>query len=121
MSDGILIARGVRQGDPMSALRYVIIAEVLENLIRSSKNINEITINNMEQRILQYEDDTQIIVTNDKSINEVFQQLRLFQDATGAKVIVQKTQGLFMGIWKNRHDRPFDCKWTDDKFFTLGL
>ena len=55
------------------------------------------------------------------SIIEVFQQLRLFEDATGAKVNVQKIDGLFMGKWKNRHDKPFDCKWTNDKVFTLGL
>ena len=90
MSDDILIARGVRQGDPLSALLYVIIAEVLGNLIRSNKDINGITINSIEQKILQYADDTQIIVTNDKSINEVFQQLRLYEDATGAKVNVSQ-------------------------------
>ena len=26
-----------------------------------------------------------------------------------------------MGKWKNRHDKPFDCKWTNDKVFALGL
>ena len=26
-----------------------------------------------------------------------------------------------MAKWKNRHDKPFDCKWTNDKVFTLGL
>ena len=26
-----------------------------------------------------------------------------------------------MGNWKNRHDKPFDCKWTNDKIFTLSL
>ena len=80
------------------------------SLIQSNKNINRITINNTEQNILQYADKTQIIVTNDKSINEVFQQLRLFKGATGAKVNVQKTEGLFMGKWKSRHNKPFDCK-----------
>ena len=116
MSDDILIARGVRQGDPLNAFLYVIIAEVLGNLIRSNKDINGITINNIEQKILQYADDTQIIATNDKSINEVFQQLRLFEDATGAKINVQKTEGLFMGKWKNRHDKPFDVHGQMIKF-----
>ena len=105
MSDDILIARGVWQGDPLSALL----------------NVNGVTINNIEQKILQYADETQIIVTNEKSINEIFQQLMLFEDATGAKTNVQKTEGLFMGKWKNRHDKPFDCKWTNDKVFTLEL
>ena len=26
-----------------------------------------------------------------------------------------------MGKWKNRHDKPFDCKWTNDNVFALGL
>ena len=125
MSDDILISRGVWQGDPLSALLYVIIAEVLGNLIGSNKDINGITINDTEQKISQYTDDTQMIVTNDKSINEVFQQLMLFEDATGATVLtftlVQKTERLFTGKWKNRHDKLFDCKRTNDKVFTSGL
>ena len=41
-----------------------------------------------------------IWVTNDKSINEVFQQLRCYEDATVAKVSVQKPEGIFIGRWK---------------------
>ena len=26
-----------------------------------------------------------------------------------------------MGKWKSRHDKHFDCKWTNDKVFALGL
>ena len=63
----------------------------------------------------------QIIVSNNSSINEVFKQLRLYEEAIGAKINIGKTEGLFMGKWKNRHDKPFDCKWTNDKVLTLGL
>ena len=119
MSEDILIGRGVRQGDPLSALLYVIIAEVLENLLRSNKDINGITVNSIEQIILQYADDTQIIVTNDKSINEVFQQLRLYEDATGAKVNVQKTEGLFHGQMEKTDTTNHLI--VNDKVFTLGL
>ena len=52
---------------------------------------------------------------------EVFNQLKLYEEATGAKINIRKTAGLFVGKWKNRHDKPFDCKWTDDKAFALGL
>ena len=34
---------------------------------------------------------------------------------------IGKTEGLFMGKWKNRHDKPFDYRWTNDKVFTLGF
>ena len=121
LTEEIEITRGVRQGDPLSALLYVIIAEVLGNQIRSNQNINGVTIRNIQQKILQYADDTQIIVSDNSSIAEVFKQLRLYDEATGAKINIGKTEGLFMGKWKNRHDKPFDCKWTNDKVFTLGL
>ena len=121
LSEEVSITRGVRQGDPLSALLYVIIAEVLGNQIRSNNDIKGIVINDVEQKILQYADDTQIFLTNDTSITEVFRQLEYYEEATGAKVNIQKTEGLLMGKWKNRHDKPFDCKWTNDKVCALGL
>ena len=75
LTDEILITRGGRQGDPLSALLYVIVAEILGNFIRTNKDIKGITIKEVEQKILQYADDTQTVVTNDKSIAEVFRQL----------------------------------------------
>ena len=95
--------------------------EVLGNQIRSDQNISGVTIRNIEQKILQYADDTQIIISNNSSIAEVFRQLSLYEEATGVKTNIGKTEGLSMGKWKNRHDKPFDCKWTGDKVFALGL
>ena len=96
LTDEIEITRGVHQGDPLSALLYVI-AEVLGNQIRSNQNISGVTIRNIEQKILQCADGTQIIVSNNSSITEVFKQLRLYEEATGAKINIGKTEGLFMG------------------------
>ena len=91
------------------------------NQIRSNQNLSGVTIRNIQQKILQYADDTQIIVSDNSSIAEVFKQLRLYEEATGPNLHIGKTEGLFMGKWKNRHDKPFDCKWTNDNVFALGL
>ena len=121
LTDEILITRRVRQGDSLSTLLYIIVAEVLGNLIITNKGIKGITIKEIEQKILQYADDTQIVLTNDESMAEVSRQLKEHELETGAKVNICKTEGLFIGKWKNRHDKPFDCKWTNDKVFPFGL
>ena len=92
LTDEIEITRGVRQGDPLSARLYVIIAEVLRNQIRPNQSISGITIRNIEQKILQYADDTEIIVSSSSSITEVFKQLRLYEEATGAKINIGETE-----------------------------
>ena len=51
----------------------------------------------------------------------MFRQLKEYELATGAKTNIRKTEGLLIGRWKNRHDKPFDCKWTNDTFFAFGL
>ena len=75
LTNEILITRGVCQGDPLSALLHIIVAEVLGNLIRTNKD-KGITMKNVEQKILQYADDTQIVATNDESIAELFRLLK---------------------------------------------
>ena len=97
LTDEMLITRGIRQGDPLSALLCITVEEVLGNLIRTNTDIKGITIKQIEQKILQYSDDTQIVVTNDESIAEVFRQLKEYELATGAKVNIRKTEGLFIG------------------------
>ena len=60
-------------------------------------------------------------MTNDSSVKEAFKELEKYEKATGAKINIEKTEGLFIGKWRNRHDKPFDCKWTNDKVMALGL
>ena len=49
---------------------------------------------------MQYADDTELFVTDDESINQIFFELKCYENAAGAKVNVEKTEGLWLGSWK---------------------
>ena len=75
----------------MSALLYIVVAEVPGNQIRSNQNIKEVSIIGTEEKLFQYADDTNPIISDDNSLNELFKELEINQKATGSKVNVAKT------------------------------
>ena len=85
LSEEIIIERGVNQGDPLSTLLYIIVAEVLGNQIRSNQNIKGVSINGTEEKLFQYADDTNPIMSDDNSLNELFNPIRTggFHQARG--------------------------------------
>ena len=97
LSEEIIIERRVRQGDPLSALLYIVVAEVLGYQIRSSHNIKGVSISGTEEKLFQYADDTNPIISDDNSLNELFKEMEINQKATGSKVNVAKTKGLWVG------------------------
>ena len=60
------IGHGCRQGDPVSPFLFILCAEILGIMIRKTKNINGIIINNREHKLSQYTDDT-VFILNGKS------------------------------------------------------
>ena len=48
-------------------------------------------------------------------MEHVFEEIQLFQLATGAKANLEKTEELWLGKWKNRAGNPFGCKWKTQK------
>ena len=92
------ITRGVRQGCPISMMLYVIVAEPLNNLIKSQPNIKGIAINNNFKSLLfQHADDTSITVQDTQSVESVFHTLNTFCLGTGAKVNIEKSEVLCLG------------------------
>ena len=89
------IKRGVRQGCPLSAYLYIMVAETLAQAIRTDPQIHGYAIPNLRTvKIVQYADDTHnFIAYKDKehSIKRLINALNLYQGASGSKLNFDKS------------------------------
>ena len=77
------ISRGLRQGDPLSSYLFILAVEVLSENIRKSKNISGIKLKGKEIKILQYADDTTLILKDEISLRtpyKLYLHLKKYQD-----------------------------------------
>ena len=121
LTNPIPIQRGVRQGCPLSALLYVLIGEVLGNLIRENPKIKGIKLKDRELKILQYADDTSLFLLTDASIFEARKDIHRYENASGAKLNETKTKGLWLGSNIGRTDSPCDFEYTSESLECLGI
>ena len=91
------ISRGIRQGDSLSALLYIIQFEPLMAKIRNSANIEGVTLNlnnlkeNIEIKGCQYVDDSNNSLKNIHIVPNFFEILQKFEKISGSKVNFGKT------------------------------
>ena len=122
LSRRIYPKRGVRQGCPMSPVLYVLVAETLGALLRTSP-IRGLALpaSPDELKVVQYADDTTVVVSNEADFSSLSDCLRLYESGSGAKLNMSKSRGLFVGSWKGRVDFPLSLEWTSDHVKILGL
>ena len=104
------VERGVRQGDPLSPYLFVTAVEILAIVIRNKDGIKGIEINNLETKLLQFADDTTIILSDLNSANAPFSLLE-FEKASGLNLNVKKTEAMWIGSLRSCEDQPLGVKW----------
>lgn len=93
------ITRGIRQGDSLSALLYILQSEPLHEYFRKREDIKGITIQDtrgkeVELKGSQYVDDQNLFLKHTNDINKCMGVFEDFGDASGSKVNRNKTIGL---------------------------
>ena len=84
--------RGCRQGDPVSPYLFLLCVEILGIMIRENRLIKGIHINDEEQKIVQFADDTQMMSEGDAiSFEQSINTVENFGRKSG------KTQAIWLG------------------------
>ena len=65
------LERGVRQGDLLSPYPFIVVVETLAVAIRQNQEIRGITIENKETKILQYTDNTNTVLLDISSAEQL--------------------------------------------------
>ena len=85
----------------MSELLFVIGIEVLVNVIKSKSTIKGIKVGEKEIKVSLYADDTTVFVRDLDSIKELLALLNDFTNLSGLEINTTKTEGMWLGCWKN--------------------
>ena len=117
------LSRGVRQGCPLSAPLYVLVAETLACRLRADLSLSGLRLPSFDHPCLvsQYADDTTIFCTSDDEIRTIFQVYSEYEQASGAKLNLDKCNGLWCGRWRSRIAGPVSLKWSSEHIKCLGV
>ena len=117
------ITRGIRQGDSLSALLFIIQFEPLMEKVRNVDSITGVSLKlkNSKKEFVskgcQYVDDSNTILKNPEAISNFFKVVNKYEKVSGSKVNIDKTVciALKKGIFMNN-----DSSWIKDMTITSG-
>ena len=95
----------------------------MTNLIRGNNGVKGVILPGqlVQYQIIQHADDTSIFITDNTEFNALRSWFYSYGEGSGSKINVSKTQGLWLGAWKNRTDKPGNFNWNNQKIKILGI
>ena len=97
------LSRSIRQGCPISAMLFLLVAEVLAINIMQNKNINGIKIADLELKINLMADDSTLFLADINSLTLAMTIFNEFHNHSGLKLNLTKTKIIPIGKLKNKN------------------
>ena len=123
LTDAVPLARGVRQGDSLSPMLYILCVETLACTVRSCNDIEGFLIpgaRGSRYKVGLYADDTTALVKSVHSLDRLFSLIHIYERGSGAKLNISKTEAMWLGAWRSRSDQPLGLTWVT-KMKILGV
>ena len=125
LSEPYKILRGLRQGCPLSCNLFLLSIEPMLQKVRDSPAIEGLHVGNATIKVSAYADDT-LFVLNGKPtcLRNTIRCLDEFHEASGLKLNKKKTQGMWIGKFRNRREGicpELDLKWEFGPVEYLGV
>ena len=116
------IARGVRQGCPLSPLLFVLSVEVMAQKVRQFSKCRGIKLpQSVEAKISQFADDTTLICSDIKALKESMNVINNFSAVSGLKLNKKKTKAMWIGSTKNNEAKPLGFESYKEPINSLGI
>lgn len=123
LSRKIDLQRGVRQGDSLSPMLYILCVEVLAAKVRNTPAIEGFLLPGARGKCFkvgQYADDTTGFLKSLLSLRVLLDVISFYEKGSGAKLNRSKSEAMWVGSWKTRDDQPFGLTWVK-KMKILGV
>ena len=105
----------------MSVLLFVIGIEILGRAIKNDTGIKGIKVGEKEIKVSLYADDTTVFVRDLDSVDHLLTLLDKFKNLSGLEINTTKSEGMWLGLWKNKTETPFGFRWPRDPIKALGI
>ena len=126
VSEYFELSRGIRQGDPLSALLYIIQAEPLAECLRQSNSVQGVQIKDKhgmthEMKGSQYVDDSNNMLRNHGQIDQCLEFIDRFGYASGSRINRSKTIALVSEKFQNKQNIRQDLNFQTEIDKVLGV
>ena len=125
ISEWFTLTRGLFQGNPLSSTLFILIVEIMSTMIRENEDIKGICILDMEFKIVQFADDTNLfLLFEEKTIQATTNTLTVFERNSGLKLNYEKSNVFRIGALKDTDVKIYTTKqlaWTNDLIKVLGV